>query len=144
VENTVMTYPTITPYLLYEDVTSALGWLASAFGLRERLRFTEEDGRVSHAEMELGDGVVMIGQPGGEYRNPKRAGHVSVMVHVYVDDLAAHFERARAAGARITAEPADQPYGDRRYGAEDPEGHEWTFAQHVRDVVPEDWGAARP
>jgi uncharacterized glyoxalase superfamily protein PhnB len=62
-------------------------------------------------------------------------------VHVYVDDVDAHFERARAAGATILEEPADQPYGDRRYAAEDPEGHQWFFAQHVRDLAPEDWGA---
>jgi uncharacterized glyoxalase superfamily protein PhnB len=133
--------PRITPYLLYEDVSGALDWLAKAFGFRERLRFEDEQGTVTHAEMSLGDGVVMMGHPGPDYRSPKRLGQSTQQVHVYVDDVDAHFERARAAGATIVAEPGDQPYGDRRYDAEDPEGVRWSFAQHVRDVTPEEWGA---
>ena len=65
---------------------------------------------------------------------------MTVGAHVYVDGVDAHFEHARAAGAEILAEPADQEYGDRRYAATDPEGHHWFFAQHVRDVDPADWG----
>lgn len=133
--------PRITPYLLYEDVAAALDWLSRAFGFRERLRFAAEDGTVNHAEMELADGVIMMGDPGPEYRSPKRLGQGTQQVHVYVDDVDAHFERARAAGATIVAEPTDQPYGDRRYDAEDLEGHRWSFAQHVRDVPPAEWGA---
>jgi PhnB protein len=130
--------PRITPYLLYEDVESALAWLAEAFGFRERLRLAGPDGKIAHAEIELADGVVMLGCPGPEYRNPKRLGSVTQNNYVYVDDVDKHFERAKRAGAKILAEPADQFYGDRRYGAEDVEGHHWYFAQHVRDVAPED------
>ena len=130
--------PRITPYLLYEDVANALGWLAAAFGLRERMRLPGPDGKVSHAEMELADGVVMLGWPGPAYQNPKRTGHVTQELYVYVDDVDKHFERAKAAGAQILEEPKDQFYGDRRYRAVDPEGHHWSFAQHVRDVAPED------
>ncbi len=136
-------YARITPYLLYEDVAGALDWLANAFGFRERLRFPAPDGSISHAEMELGDGLIMLGDPGSDYRNPARLGGATHLVHVYVDDVDEHFERALEAGATILSEPADQPYGDRRYDAEDPEGHRWSFAQHVREVAPEDWGAAR-
>ncbi len=134
-------YTTVTPYLLYEDAGTALEWLTRAFGFQEHLRFTEESGAVSHAEMGMGDGLIMLGQPGGGYQNPLRDGRVTVIVHVYVDDVDAHFDRARTAGATILAEVEDQPYGDRRYIAADPEGHQWTFAQHVRDVPPEEWGA---
>ena len=134
-------YPRITPYLLYEDVPGALDWLSKAFGFRERLRFTGHDGTVDHAEMEHGDGLIMLGDPGGSYRNPKHSGSVTVQLHVYVDDVDAHCEQARAAGATILSEPADQDYGDRRYDAEDPEGHHWSFAQHLRDVAAADWGA---
>jgi len=130
--------PRITPYLLYEDVASALEWLARAFGLRERMRLPGPDGKVSHAEMELADGVVMMGCPGADYRNPRRTGHVTQELYVYVDDVDKHFERANGAGATILEEPRDQFYGDRRYRAADPEGHHWCFAQHVRDVAPED------
>jgi PhnB protein len=135
--------PRITPYLLYEDVAAALDWLGAAFGFRERLRF-EEDGTVTHAEMEVEDGLIMLGDPGDDYRNPKRLGQATHFVHVYVDDVDSHYERAREAGATILSGPTDQAYGDRRYDAQDPEGHRWSFAQHVRDVAPEEWGGERP
>jgi PhnB protein len=130
--------PRITPYLLYEDVAGALQWLAKAFGLRERTRLPGPGGKVAHAEMELAGGVVMMGHPGADYKNPKRLGQVTQSLYVYVEDVDKHFEHARGAGARILEEPKDQFYGDRRYGVEDPEGHRWYFAQHVRDVAPED------
>ena len=130
--------PRITAYLYYEDVAAALEWLGRAFGLRERMRMPGPGGAVMHAEVELADGVVMMGCPGPDYRNPKRLGHATQHLYVYVDDVDKHFERARRAGARILAEPEDQFYGDRHYHAEDPEGHQWIFAQHLRDVAPED------
>ena len=130
-----------TPYLLYEDVGAALEWLSRAFGFRERLRFQGEDGAVTHAEMELDGGEVMLGWPGPDYRNPRHLGQTTQLVHVYVEDVDAHFERAREVGAEIVSEPQDREYGDRRYDVKDPEGHLWSFAQHVRDVTPEEWGA---
>ena len=134
--------PRITPYLLYENVSGAIDWLTSAFGFVERMRVPGPDGKPAHAEMRLADGVVMMGCPGPEYQNPKRLGHVTQNLYVYVDDVDAHFERAKKAGARILEEPKDQFYGDRRYGAVDPEGHQWYFAQHVRDVPPQDMKAS--
>ena len=86
----------------------------------------------------------MMGDPGPDYASPRRGGGVAAQVHVYVDDLDAHFEQANAAGAEIVSEPAEQPYGDRRYDARDIEGQLWSFAEHVRDVPPEDWGATVP
>lgn len=130
--------PRISPYLFYEDVAGALDWLTRTFGFQERLRMPGPDGKVMHAEIELGDGVVMMGCPGPEYQNPKRAGHAHQLLYVYVDDVDKHFEHAKRTGAKILDEPADQFYGDRRYAAEDPEGHQWNFATHVRDVAPED------
>ena len=130
--------PRITPYLLYADVDAALDWLTKAFGFRERLRLPGPDGKANHAEMELRDGVVMMGNPGADYKNPKAVGHATQLVFVYVDDVDKHFERAKAAGATILAELEDKFYGDRTYNAEDPEGHQWTFAQRVKDVTPEE------
>jgi len=130
--------PRITPYLYYENVAAALSWLGKAFGFHERMRMPGPEGSIMHAEMELADGVIMMGRPGPDYRNPKRVGGVTQSLYVYVDDVDKHFIRAREAGAKILAEPADQFYGDRRYGAEDLEGHHWYFAQHVRDIAPED------
>jgi PhnB protein len=134
--------PRITPYLLYEDVAGAIGWLTKAFDFRESMRIPGPHGKIAHAEMRLADGLIMMGCPGPEYRNPKRLGQATQNLYVYVDDVEAHFERARKAGAQILQEPTDQFYGDRRYGAVDPEGHCWYFAQHVRDVSAEDMNAS--
>ncbi len=133
----------ITPYLLYEDCAGALDWLAQAFGFEEVLRSIAPDGEtVWHAEMRLGDAAIYMGDPGDEYRNPRRLGATTVGFYVGVDgDVDEHYERAKAAGATILEEPTDQEYGDRRYTAEDPEGHHWYFAQKVKQVAPEDWGA---
>lgn len=131
----------IIPYLLYADVDAALDFLGRAFGFQERLRYTGAEGYISHAEMRLGDGIVFLGDPGDDYRNPKQLGGHTVLITVYVDDVDAHCERARAAGAEIVDEPADQVYGERRYGAVDPEGHRWYFGQILREVTPADWGA---
>lgn len=134
----------LTPYLLYEDAAAALEWLSGAFGFKETLRFTDAQGRVTHAEMDTGgDGHLMLGEPGGGYRSPRRAGHLNGFLHVLVDDVDAHFERASAAGATIVAGPEDKEYGTRSYRAEDPEGHRWDFATVIREVEPEDWGATR-
>jgi uncharacterized glyoxalase superfamily protein PhnB len=135
---------TITPMLSYEDVAAAAAWLVEAFGFREELRFEERDGRVSHVELRLGDGAVMLGNPSPHYQSPKthrerceaaarwsETPFVVDGVHVYVDDVEAHFERARAAGAQILSEVEDTPFGDRHYRVEDLEGHRWMFAEHV-------------
>jgi uncharacterized glyoxalase superfamily protein PhnB len=132
---------TITPYLLYEDVAGALDFLARAFGFEEQLRYTGPEGYVNHAEMRIGDGVIYLGDPGEEYRNPAHLGTRTQMVCVSVDDVDALFERAKAAGAEISDEPADQSYGERRFMARDPEGHAWSISQKIGDVAPEDWGA---
>lgn len=138
VDNPPAGFPVVTPYLLYEELDPIVDWLVEAFGLEEAVRMKGPEGQAVHAELRFGTGVVMMGQPGGEYRNPKRQGGPTQLVYVYVDDVDAHCTRARQAGALIVGEPADQFYGDRTYTAEDPEGHQWTFAQHVRDVAPED------
>ena len=118
----------IAPYLLYEDGASAIDFLTSAFGFEEVMRFEGESGVVEHAELRLGDDSIMLSGAVPDYESPKTAGHYTALVHVYVDDVDAHFERAKAAGAEIVQEPADQDYGDRRYDAKDPEGHFWSFA----------------
>ena len=133
---------TITPYLLYEDVAAALGFLARAFGFEEVLRSTGAQGYVNHAEMRRGDDVIHLGDPGEEYRNPGRLGGPTVLVGVSdLEDVDALCERARAAGAQISEEPTNQEYGERRFAAVDPEGHHWHFSQPIADLAPEDWGA---
>jgi uncharacterized glyoxalase superfamily protein PhnB len=133
---------TITPYMLYADVAAALEFLQRAFGFEEILRYTGAQGYVNHAEMRLGGDVIYMGDPGDQYRNPAALGAATVMIGVHgVEDVDALCERARDAGAEITQEPADQEYGERRFGATDPEGHKWFFSQPIREVAPEEWGA---
>jgi uncharacterized glyoxalase superfamily protein PhnB len=134
----------ITPYLLYEDCDAALKFLTNAFGFEEVLRYKGAGGYVNHAEMRLGDSVIYMGDPGDDYRNPAKLGAATVLVMVSVEDVEAAFERARDASAEITEEPADQEYGERRFGARDPEGHAWYFSQTIREVAPDDWGATTP
>lgn len=132
---------TVTPYLLYEDVESALDFLTRAFGFQETLRYTGSAGTINHAEMRVGEGSIMIGDPGGDYRNPRRLGTATVQIYVDVDDVDGLFQRATDAGAEVIEELADQEFGERRFGVTDPEGHSWWFAQQLRDVAPEEWGA---
>ncbi len=123
----------ITPYLLYADLEGAMEWLTNAFGFRERMRQAGPDGKARHAEMDLGDdGTVLMGWPGPAYRTPKQLGQVTQHLYVRVDDVDALFERASKAGAHVLEKPADQSYGERRCGLEDPEGHRWYFAQPLR------------
>lgn len=120
----------ITPYLLYQDAGAAVSWLAEAFGLRQTGDlYKGQDGRVNHASMAFGDAVLMLGSPGRDFPNPKTLGHATQNLYVDVDDVAQHYARAVKAGAKIIEEPTNTFYGARRYGAEDPEGHRWYFAQ---------------
>ena len=132
----------ITPMLSYENVAAAVDWLIKAFGFREvGQRYTDDEGHVTHAELELGGALVYLGWPSPDYQSPDHHAQVcdhartwlqisSVIdgVHVYVDDLDKHYERARQGGARIIREPQDEPYG-RLYNAADLEGHRWMFMQ---------------
>lgn len=133
----------VTPYLLYQDCEAALEFLSRAFGFEETLRYTGEEGYVNHAEMHIGDGgVIYLGDPGDEYRNPRELGSETVGIYVEVDgSVDALCDRAREAGAEIVEEPADQEYGHRRFTARDPEGQMWFFAQVLRETAPEEWGA---
>ena len=131
--------PSVVPMISYEDGIAALEWLGSAFGFRETARLTAPDGRLSHGEMQAGDGLIMLASPTPEYRSPKRhreaceqARKWSMVpwiidgVLVYVDDLDRHFTRAKAAGATILSDIEEGPPG-RRYRTEDLEGHRWFF-----------------
>jgi len=131
-------YPRITPYLYYQDVAAAVDFMVRAFGFTERLRLPGPGGRIAHAEVALGDGVVMMGNPGSERVNHPQVGHATQLIYVYVDDVDAHLEDAKRAGATIITGLEDKVYGDRSYLAEDPEGHQWNFAQHVREVTPQE------
>ena len=136
-----METPTFTVAAFYRDPKAALDWLARAFGFEVTMAIESpgnEPGS-SHYEMAIeGRGRIMVGSEWADWtRSPASIGGVNTQsTHVdLVGELDAHCERARAAGAVILAEPEDQFYGDRTYRAADPEGHIWTFSQHVRDVT---------
>ena len=135
-------YGRVTPYLYYKDSAAALDFLTKAFGFTEKVRMADDKGRVNHAEVAYENGFVMFGTPGEDYKNPKELGGATQLVYVYVDDVDAHFQHAKSAGAAIVREPEDQFYGDRSYVVTDPEGHEWSFATHVHDPSPEEMQAA--
>jgi uncharacterized glyoxalase superfamily protein PhnB len=136
--------PSVAPMLAYEDGVAALEWLARAFGFRERARMLDDEGRLTHGELEAGSGVIMLATPTPDYECPKRhretcerarrwhaAPWVIDGVLVYVEDVDAHYERARREGAVILSEPEDG-FPGRRYRAEDLEGHRWMFLQYNR------------
>lgn len=119
----------ITAYLLYRDAGAAVDWLAKAFGLEKDEVSTGANGRVNHASMTFGDALLMLGSPGPDFKGPRALGAVTQNLYVDVDDVEAHHARAVKGGAAIIEAPKDTPYGARRYGAEDLEGHRWYFAQ---------------
>jgi uncharacterized glyoxalase superfamily protein PhnB len=125
----------ITPYLYYEDLGATMKWLAKAFGFkRYGPQMKGPDGRVNHAAMKFGAGIVMMGRPDPKqkYKNPRRLGQATQSLYVIVVDVDRHFEGAKKMRARILEEPDDTEYGHRRYRACDPEGHEWCFAQELK------------
>jgi uncharacterized glyoxalase superfamily protein PhnB len=123
----------ITPYLFYEDVDAALDFLAKAFGFRESSdRMRAPNGRTVHAAMKSGRDVIMMGRPPQEYRNPKHLGMATQCLYINVRNVDKHYERALKAGAAVVNKLETTPYGDRRYGVADPEGHQWYFAQRIR------------
>ena len=128
--------PRVTPLLIYDDVAAATAWLERVFGFNERMRIPGPDGVVIHSEVEIGDGVVMLGVTGEreDSKNPQALKGVSSTVYVYVDDVDKHFDAAKRAGATILSEPETKFWGDRTYDADDLEGHRWLFAQRVQDT----------
>lgn len=131
---------TVVPILVYEDVVKAIDWLCDVFGFSERLRAAGPGGSVTHAQLAVAEGAVMVGRQGGEFR-PPRPNEVNQYVHIRVDDVDRHYDHARQRGARILKVPTNMPFGERQYTAEDVGGHRWTFSQSVADVAPEEWGA---
>jgi uncharacterized glyoxalase superfamily protein PhnB len=125
----------VIPVLVYPDVREAVAWLEAAFGFEERVQIGEDH----RAQLRFGDGAVIVGDVHGE-RRPPRPGEETHSVVVRVDDANAHFERARAHGAKVVYEPTDWEYGERQCEVEDPAGHHWIFSQTLRDVAPEEWG----
>ncbi len=121
--------PTITPYFAYRDGAAALDWLAAAFGFEIAQRVDGPDGTLVHAELRVPpDGVVMVGTATVEHPPVDRP--AAYGVYVLVDDVDAHHDRAKAAGAEIVLDPEDTEWGSRRYRALDLDGYEWSFGSY--------------
>ncbi|HTB50309.1 MAG TPA: VOC family protein [Solirubrobacteraceae bacterium] len=133
-------YPRLTPYLIVDDATAAIDFYSSVLGASERMRMAGPDGRVGHAELDIGDSMIMLADehPDMGMRAPRAIGGTPVTLHVYVEDVDAVFERALEAGAKALRPLEDQFYGDRSGQFEDPFGHRWNVASHVEDVQPEE------
>ena len=129
-------YRTVTPYLVVEGAADVLEFVKQAFEAEEKFRMEQPDGSIGHAEVVIGDSIVMVGSAGPE--TPA----MPAMIHLYVEDCDATYERALAAGATSEREPTDQFYGDRSAGVRDSTGNLWWIATHVEDV-PEDEMAKR-
>jgi PhnB protein len=133
-------YHTVTPYLAVDDATEAIEYYTKAFGAKERVRMETPDGKVGHAELEIGDSLVMLSDPfpQASTKPPNELGGTSVSVFMYVEDVDAVVKQAVDAGATVTMEVADQFWGDRFGSVKDPFGHLWSIATHVEDVPPEE------
>jgi len=133
-------YHTATPYLIVKGAAQGIEFYKKAFGATELFRMAGPDGRIGHAEIKIGDSVIMLADEAPEmgYRSPRSLGGSAVSTMLYVQDVDDCFDRAVEAGAKVQRPLANQFYGDRSGTVEDPFGHVWTIATHVEDVPPDE------
>jgi PhnB protein len=129
-------YPQVTPYLIVDDASAAIDFYSNVFGAKERVRMPAPEGKIGHAELQLGDSLIMLADefPDMGNRSPRSVGGSPVTVSVYTDDVDDVHERALTAGAKELRPVENQFYGDRAGQFEDPFGHRWSVATHVEDV----------
>lgn len=125
-------YNTATPYLVVEGASKLIDFLKQAFMATEIYRMTRPDGKVGHAEVKIGDSVIMLGDMGGKWKSMPSS------IYLYVPNIDATYRQALEAGAISLMEPADQFYGDRSAGVRDPFGNHWFIATHIEDVSAEE------
>ncbi len=132
--------PAVAPFLSVRGVAEAIRFYQTIFGAKERLRLVDPGGRILHAELELGGGIVMLSEENPDWGNlsPLTVGGTPVRVHLYVDDVDEVAERALSAGAVEVIPVDDQFYGDRSGRLRDPFGHEWVVATRVEDISAEE------
>jgi PhnB protein len=133
-------YPQVTPYLIVDDAAGAINFYGNVLGTTERMRMPGPDGRIGHAELQLGDSGIMLADEYPEMSgpSPKSLGGSPVTVSAYVEDVDAAFKRALDAGAKELRPVENQFYGDRSGQFEDPFGHRWSISTHVEDVPPDE------
>ena len=133
-------YHSITPYLAVDDASGAIEFYKNAFGAKERLRMPTPDGKVAHAEVEIGDSLIMLSDPFDQARTktPSKTGATTVGIFLYSEDVDETYKQALDAGATSASEPEDMFWGDRFASVTDPYGHSWQIATHVKDIEPEE------
>ncbi|WP_406864639.1 VOC family protein [Streptomyces sp. HUAS MG47] len=133
-------YPRITPYLCIDGAAAAIDFYVSVLGAEEKTRMPAPGGKIGHAEIALGNSIVMLADeyPDMDFRSPKAIGGTPLMLHAYVEDVDAVFAKALAQGARELRPVRDEFYGDRVGQFEDPFGHRWSVASHIEDVSEEE------
>lgn len=133
-------YSTITPYLIITGAEKAIEFYKKVFGATELMRFAQPEGKIGHAEIKIGNSIVMLADesPDMGYRSPESLGGSGTGIMLYVEDVDTVFQRAVEAGAKAHQAVKDQFYGDRSGSLIDPFGHMWTVATHVEDVSPEE------
>lgn len=136
-------YHSVQPYLMLDNCAEAIAFYIKAFGAKEKFRMPRKDGRIAHAEIQIGDSVVMMADEASEMEAfaLKHFGGSPVSLLIYTEDCDAMYRQALSAGAQSVREPADQPYGDRMSGVRDPFGYKWWIATHVKDVAFEEMAA---
>lgn len=129
-------YHSIQPYLIVKNAAAAIDFYAKVFGAKERLRMPDKSGRITHAELEIGDSVIMLADehPQIGAHSPEHYGGTPIGIMLYVTDCDAVYKKAITAGAKSEREPADQFYGDRMAGFIDPFGFRWYIGTHIKDV----------
>ncbi|HVM39341.1 MAG TPA: VOC family protein [Acidimicrobiia bacterium] len=133
-------YPRVTPYLIIDGATAAIDFYRDVLGAEERMRMPGPNGTIGHAEMSIGDSVIMLADefPDMDARGPRTVGGTPVGLHVYVEDVDAVVAKAEQAGATVVQGVEDKFYGDRSGTFDDPWGHRWHISTHVRDVSMEE------
>jgi PhnB protein len=133
-------YPQVTPYLCVDGANDAIRFYSTVLGAKERMRIPSPGGKIGHAELQIGDSVIMLSDeyPDMNVRGPRAIGGTPVTVSVYVEDVDRVYARALEAGATGIRPVQDQFYGDRSGQFEDPFGHRWSVATHIEDVPPDE------
>jgi PhnB protein len=133
-------YHTLTTYLAVDNASEAIGFYKRAFSAKERVRMETPDGKIGHAELQIGDSLIMLSEPfpQSSTRSPKELGATTAAVFMYHEDVDAVVKKAVDEGATLTSEVEDQFWGDRFGTVTDPFGHVWSIATHVEDLSPEE------
>jgi predicted enzyme related to lactoylglutathione lyase len=137
IENRSVPADTVLPHVFYQNVADAIAWLTRTFAFTEHYRYGDNGG----AQMHLGAAWIMLKSARAGCASPAQLGYGTQSLTVFVEDIDAHFQRSKLAGAKILEDLHETVYGERQYGVEDLDGHHWLFSKHARDLSPDEWGA---